>query len=152
MTVPVTVAPTCKRSQVRLGGLRRLLLEERAARDDDVAAAAFDLGDAKAEALADVLGGIAAAEVDLRRRTEGAQADDLHVEAALVLAGDEPFDGDAVRERLLELAGHVAAAPERPLEDDRAGAAAVVGDRRLELVADGDRDLAGLGVAELGEA
>src|SRR6185369_4056901 len=107
---------------------------------------------AEAEALADVLGGLAPAHVDLRRRAEGAQPDDLHVEAALVLTRDEPFRRDAVRERLLELAGHVAAAPERLLEHDRPGAGAVVGDRRLALVADGDRDLAGFRVTELGEA
>ncbi|MFN8640675.1 MAG: hypothetical protein U0802_03065 [Candidatus Binatia bacterium] len=131
--------------------LRRLLVEQRAARDDDVAAAALDLGDAEAQALADVLRRLAAAAVDLRPRTEGAHRADLHLVAALHLRGHQPLDGDAVRQRLLELAGDVAAAADGAFQHHRARAAAVVHHRRLDLVADRQPRRARGRVDELGE-
>src|SRR5262249_48835800 len=67
------------------------------------------------------------------------------------LSRDQTLDGDAVRERLLELAGHVAPASERALEHDRSRATAVVGDRRLDLVTHREGGLVGVGIAELGQ-
>src|SRR5262249_4788916 len=52
--------------------LRGFFFEQRAARDDDVAAAGLDLGDAEAQPLADVAGGIATPPIDLRPGAEGA--------------------------------------------------------------------------------
>ena len=95
--------------------------------------------------------GYHAAAVDLRPRAERAHGAELHVVATLVLARHEPLDRDAVLERLLELARHVAATAGDTFQHDRAGARAVVDDRRFELVAHLDRDLAGLRVTELGD-
>ena len=100
LTVPCDGGADLQPLPGRLGEPRGFLLEERAPRHDDVPAVAFDLGDAEAQALADVLGGIAAPEVDLRRRTERALPDHLHLEPALVLPRDHALDRDAVRRAL----------------------------------------------------
>src|SRR5439155_577433 len=83
--------------------------------------------------------------IDLRSRAEGTYAADLHVVAALVLAGDEPLDRDPVRERLLELARDVPAAAGDPLQNDRPRARPVIDDRRRDL------DHAGAATAEGGK-
>src|SRR5262249_6212770 len=57
---------------------------------------------------------------------------------------------DAVRVRLLELAGNVPAAAERALEHHRARRAAVVDDGRFDLVADRELHGSGRRIAELG--
>src|SRR5206468_6233557 len=128
-----------------------LLLEQLAARDDDVPTAAFELRDAEAKALPDVLRALDSPPVDLRSRAEGAHAPDLDVVAALVLAGDQALDRDPVREGLLELARDVPAAAGDPLQHDRPRARPVIDDRRLDLVALVELHFARHGIAELGE-
>src|SRR5205814_8738382 len=98
-----------------------------------------------------VLRAVGAPAVDLRSRAERAHVADLYVVAALVLAGDETLDRDAVRERLLELTRDVAATAGDALQHDRPRAAAVVHDRRLDLVSLVELNLARLRIAELAE-
>src|SRR6185369_13541904 len=138
------------------GFLRGFLLEQVATRDDDVASFVFDLGDAKRKALADVFRRryailAAATQIDLRTGAERAQAGDLHFVSALGLAGDEPFDGYAELERLLELGSGVTAAPEHAREHRASRARTVVEHGCLNDVADRDADLSGRRIAELGE-
>ena len=84
-----------------------LLLQERAPREDGVPAA--DLHHPELELLADELRGVLdEAHVDLRGGNEGAQASQVHLEAALVLRGDRTLDRHPRLERLLE---HLAAGP-----------------------------------------
>ena len=84
-----------------------LLLQQRAPREDGVPAA--DLHHPELELLADELRGVLdEAHVDLRGGNEGAQASQVHLEAALVLRGDRTLDRHPRLERLLE---HLAAGP-----------------------------------------
>jgi len=131
--------------------LRGLLLEKLPARDDDVATPRLELRDPEAETQTYVLRPLDSPSIDLRSRAEGTHAPDLHVVAALVLAGDEALDRDPVRERLLELARDVPAAAGDPLQNDRPRAGAVIDDRRLDLVAFVELHFARRGVAELAE-
>src|SRR3989449_4289621 len=131
--------------------LRGFLLGKLQARADDVATSRLELRDPEAEAQTDVLCPLDPPSIDLRSRAEGTHAPDLHVVAALVLAGDEALDRDPVRERLLELARDVPAAPGDPLQDDRPRARPVIDDGRLDLVALVELHLARRGVAELAE-
>src|SRR5439155_25319239 len=133
-------------------GLRPgLLLQELPARDDDVAAAGIELRDSEAETLADVLCALRPPAIDLRPRTEGPHPGDLHVVAALVLPRDHALDRDPVRVRLLELARDVAPAARDSLQHDRPRARPVVDDRRLDLVALPEMDLARRRIAKLAE-
>ena len=81
--------------------LRALLLEERAARKDGVAAA--ELHHAELHLLADVPGEIfLEAHVHLRGRTEGAEAAEVDLQSALVLRRDRAFDRNPALQRLLQ--------------------------------------------------
>src|SRR5690606_24669086 len=77
-----------------------LLLDELAARDDDVHALFVDLDDARLDLLADPVADVAgAADVDLRRGQEHGHAD-VDEEAALDLAQHEALDAVAFLVRL----------------------------------------------------
>ena len=81
-----------------------LLLEQRPARDDEVPAAFLELDDAEGVDAAEVLRRIGGPNgVDLRERAEAALAGDADFVAALHLALDLAFDGEAGAESVLEL-------------------------------------------------
>ena len=93
-----------------LGGARLLLLlEELAARQHDVGAAAAAVPllqpvDLEQELLADeLLRVLDVAQVELRERAEGAHAEDLDLGAPLVEAGDQPLERQVVLVRLADL-------------------------------------------------
>src|SRR5262249_14357673 len=90
--------------------LRGFLFEQLAARHDEVPSSRLELGDAEAQTLADVRLAFGAPAIDLGTGAECAYATDLHVVAALVLAGHDALDRDAVGERLLQLSGQVTTA------------------------------------------
>src|SRR5262249_9197962 len=120
----------CRRSL-----LRGLLLEQLAARDDQVPSSRLELRDAEAQALAGVVRACHGRAAELRAGTARPSAANTPLKALLDPARAHPLVRHSVPEPLPELAGPVAPAAGDALQPDRPRARAVLDDRRLDLVA-----------------
>jgi len=123
-----------------LGGLRRLLFEQRAAREHDVATALGEPRHPELEHAPDVvLLGLHAPQLHLREGAERAQPADGHLVAALDHAGHAALDGHARLRRHRQRVARLAALTQPVRQADL-----VAGrhHRRFDLVADLDLEVA----------
>ncbi len=132
-----------------------LLLEQGAPRQHDVRTAAaaplLVARDLEGEPLADEpLGVVDVAQLELGERTEGAQAGDLHLDAALDHGGDQALDRDAALVGRDQLGRDLLASPDAPPEHQGAGLGIDPRHLRFDRVADGDGQRP-LGIGDLGE-